>query len=245
MQKFGVTFPEALNIINSDFQLGLESYGKIEKPSMEIFGIPKKESISHIPEEKSINIRQIKPNGKHFDYWEQYGISKATLNKYQVMAISHFWIDGKRITPYGVTFAYNFGNKKYKILQPDSAFKWISNCSVEILQGYAQLPETGDLLIITSSLKDVMVLNELGYTAVAPQAESSIIPNKVLKKLKGRFKKIILYYNNDDAGLRSMDKYNLPQIHNPMGLPKDPSDIVKDYNLDKAREVIQNLLQNG
>lgn len=243
MQKFGCTFREALNIINNDFQLGLESTLKVEKPSMEIFGIRKKSDISHISEEKTINIREISPSKKHFNYWKQYGISKTTLNKYQVKPISHFWINGKRITLNNIAFAYSFGDHKYKILQPDSAYKWISNCSVDILQGYAQLPESGELLIITSSLKDVMILWEMGYIAVAPQAESSVIPKKILKKLKGRFKKLILYYNNDDAGIRGMDKYNLPSIHNPIGLPKDPSDIAKDYGLKEAQKVVQNLLK--
>jgi hypothetical protein len=245
MKKYGITFPEALNVINSDFRLGLESYGAIEKPSMEYFGVPNKVDISHIPEEKSINIRQIKPNRKHFDYWEQYGISTNTLNKYNVLPISHFWIDGRRIVTNNVTFAYAFGNRKYKILQPDSPFKWITNCSANILQGYQQLPESGELLIITSSLKDVMVLWEMGYIAVAPQAESTVIPQKLLDELQGRFKKLILYYNNDDAGFRSMDKYDLPSIHNPLDLPKDPSDLVKEYNFNYAKDVVQNLLKNG
>ena len=82
-----------------------------------------------------------------------------------------------------------------KIYRPHSLTrkdKWRNNCGTYDLQGLAQLPDKGKLLIITKSLKDIMVLYEYGYTAVAPQSEHSSIPTSLMENLKGRFDKIII-----------------------------------------------------
>jgi hypothetical protein len=84
------------------------------------------------------------------------------------------------------------------------------------LQGYEQLPKTGKLLIITKSLKDVMVLYELGYNAVALQSENDNLNKQIFIELSNRFKKIVIFFDNDlpglDASVKLCEKYNLPRI---------------------------------
>ena len=70
-----------------------------------------------------------------------------------------------------------------KIYQPYSKFKWLSNTSVSDLQGLSQLPKSGDTLVITKSLKDVMCLDIWGIPAVAPSSESCVIPSDIVKQL--------------------------------------------------------------
>ena len=53
-------------------------------------------------------------------------------------------------------YAYKV-NSKFKIYRPlNSKYtKWRTNLEITDIQGYAQLPDTNDLLIITKSLKDI------------------------------------------------------------------------------------------
>lgn len=50
------------------------------------------------------------------------------------------------------------------------------------------LPESGDILIITKALKDVMVLYEYGIPAIAPCSENLFITEAQYNHLKERFK---------------------------------------------------------
>jgi DNA primase len=66
------------------------------------------------------------------------------------------------------------------------------------------LPKTGDYLVVTKSLKDVMTLYSLGISAIAPISENCFLSESQYNRLKERFKYIILLYDNDRPGLRAM-----------------------------------------
>ena len=66
--------------------------------------------------------------------------------------------------------------------------------------------EGGDILVITKSLKDCMLLYELGIPAIAPCSENLFVSNKQYEKLKSKFKNIFLFYDNDQAGISNMNK---------------------------------------
>lgn len=65
------------------------------------------------------------------------------------------------------------------------------------------LPKNGDYVLVTKSQKDCMVLYELGIPSVAPISENLFLTDSKYKKLKERFGKIILLYDNDYAGIRA------------------------------------------
>ena len=75
---------------------------------------------------------------------------------------------------------------KFKIYRPLASkyTKWRTNLTTSDVQGLAQIPEKGDLLIITKSLKDVMVLYEMGYTAISAASETTFIPEDIISGLK-------------------------------------------------------------
>ena len=55
------------------------------------------------------------------------------------------------------------------------------------------LPKSGgDYVVITKSLKDVMLLYEFNIPAIAPNSETLFISDKQLEKLKSKFKNIIV-----------------------------------------------------
>lgn len=146
-------------------------------------------------------------------YWSQFGITKETLIKFNVSSIKYYLCDGivkgiyKNENP---MYAYKVYDH-FKIYRPlaDKYTKWRNNLTPYDIQGYEQLPEKGDLLIITKSLKDVMCLYEMGYIAISPSSESTFIPDKALKQLKKRFKRILICFDRDIPGVKNMRKISL------------------------------------
>ena len=181
------------------------------------------------------------------EYWKSFAITEATLNKFEVFSIKYFLCNKIVSGVYKDTnpmYAYKVNNK-FKIYRPlNSKYtKWRTNLEITDIQGYAQLPDTNNLLIITKSLKDIMVLYEMGYCAVSPSSETTFIPEDILNDLKARFKKILILFDNDETGIKKAqeysNKYNLIQfVIDSKFNAKDISDAVKLNGFD----VIKNWL---
>lgn len=215
------SFVEALAIIDRDLRSG-----KVAKVT-----------INKIIEEKrraEIEVRVKEYNKKDKEYWEQYGISLETLAKYKVYSCDWVRLNGDVFyiyNKYKPAYAYYFGDGEFKIYMPKSKSRFISNTSA--LQGYEQLPRTGELLIIQKSLKDVMLMSEFGIPSVAVQAETAILSKDIADELKRRFKKIYVWYDNDDAGNRGAEKlsaYGFECIHSSK--EKDATDYYRKYGTE-------------
>lgn len=104
------------------------------------------------------------------------------------------------------------------------------------------LPKTGDYVVVTKSQKDSMLLYEFGIPAVAPISENLFLTDSKYKKLKERFGKIILLYDNDIPGLSAMQKirkeYDVTPLWIPRRYAKDVSDFYALYGRDKTQELI-------
>ena len=67
--------------------------------------------------------------------------------------------------------------------------RFISNVNNTIVQGWSLLPKNGsDILFVTKSYKDILTFNMIGYWAIAPNSEHSYIPERVMNKLKQKFR---------------------------------------------------------
>lgn len=243
--KYGLKYYQALILVSNDFNLNL-CVGNVVKETMGHTG--KKQKVQ--PQISDVKLRIVsKPyTDAGLRYWKQYGITEEILEIYEVkqlhayyMQESYFTINNKKLA-----FSYHFGNYKYKILKLDSEFKWFTNCNSNIVQGFKQLPEKGKLLIITKSNKDVMTLRSIGLYAVAPQSESTQLPEGAVKYLKERWDRIIIWYDNDKAGLEAGSQhsliYELPYTHNPIGESKDISDYRQEHGEDKLKMLIKQKL---
>ena len=71
--------------------------------------------------------------------------------------------------------------------------KFITNANAYYMQGWKQLNRNNDTLIITKALKDVMLLDKLGYSAIAPNSESYNIPDNIIKEITSSYKNIIVF----------------------------------------------------
>lgn len=250
MFKYKITFSEVLRMLtNSTFssQFHKPLHGQIKKEKADIQIIPTVFTY------------------KQLAYWNSYGITSHILAKYNVCPIKALWINGYRLytyTEFNPAYAYIFSKEDYKIYFPQmklsssssnglKPLKFLSNTNK--IQGLKQLPKTGNLLIITKSYKDVMVFDSFGIPAIAPQAESNILKPELISLLKTRFKKIIVLYDFDYAGIKGANK-----IHKDFGLErvfltngkyktkdykaKDPSDYRRYYGEKASWTLLNNLI---
>lgn len=185
-------------------------------------------------------------------YWSQFNIDLETLKKYDVNSIKYYLCNGivKGIyKPENPMYAYKVYNN-FKIYRPlaDKYHKWRNNLTEYDIQGYKQLPEKDDVLIITKSLKDVMCLYKMGISAVSPASESTFIPNIALEELKKRFKRIIILFDRDKAGCKYLRKISQETGLEPMLIhkkfkAKDISDAIKLNGFETIKNWIKKEIQ--
>lgn len=139
--------------------------------------------------------------------------------------------------------------KIYQPLTSDPFKKWFGNTGgKQIIQGEGVLPKSGDLLLITKSLKDTCLLYEYNLTAVAPASENLFLNERYFNKQKERFKKIIIFYDNDASGMKTAvnfsKQYNIPYIYIPNDFDvKDITDFVAERGFDMGRFLMKELLK--
>lgn len=252
MKKYTVSFSTALEIINLDFNLNLiNPYKKINYKSLKqpiLYNF----NISDIKSNEFTVIEVLTKKFNEYDklYWnKKYQITCKELIERKIYSLESFTINGIYYKADFISYGYYFGKDEngidlWKIYQPFSKIKWISNTSSSIFQGIDMIPLLGDQLIITKSYKDVLVLSKLGIYSVAPQSEVANLKSDIIENLKLRFKKVIIIYDNDSTGKRSalelsklheLDYIFLPEILNI----KDCSDFVEK----KSYEELSNFLK--
>ena len=229
----GITnYNDLLNQIIKDMQITnntvLHSTKEIQRPSETVIGVVR-QSWTDIDKQ----------------YWSQFGITLKTLEKFKVSSIKYYLCNGIVKGIYKDTnpmYAYKV-YEHFKIYRPlaDKYTKWRNNLESYDIQGYEQLPEKGELLIITKSLKDVMCLYEMGYSAISPSSESTFISPEVLDLLKTRFKRILICFDRDPAGVKNMRKISLKTglkgflVHKKFN-SKDISDAVKNNGFETVKQ---------
>lgn len=187
------------------------------------------------------------------NYWKQFNIQVETLKKFGVSSIKYYLCNGIVKSIYkedNPMYAYKVYNH-FKIYKPlaDKYTKWRNNLTELDIQGFKQLPKTGDILIITKSMKDVMCLYEMGIPAISPSSESTFIPDKILEQLKKRFKRIIILFDRDSSGCKNSvkiwNKYHLkPLFINKKFKSKDISDAIKNNSFEDVKEWLINEIKN-
>lgn len=187
------------------------------------------------------------------NYWKQFNITVETLRKFGVSSIKYYLCNGIVKSIYkedNPMYAYKVYNH-FKIYKPlaDKYTKWRNNLTELDIQGFKQLPKTGNILIITKSMKDVMCLYEMGIPAISPSSESTFIPDKILEQLKKRFKRIIILFDRDSSGCKNSvkiwNKYHLkPLFINKKFKSKDISDAIKNNSFKDVKEWLINEIKN-
>lgn len=172
------------------------------------------------------------------EFWDKFWIGRDLLDFYNVRSLRRLSRMGKKLwgsEPGDPAFIYVFEpKKKFKTYRPyDKLNKFRGSDNGDVIEGYDQLPQCGDHLFITSSLKDTMTLRRCGFLACNPTSENSkkaLYPK--VRELNQRFGNVRILFDNDTPGMVSA--MNLSKITGweavmiPPQFPKDPSDIVKN-----------------
>lgn len=238
---FDINYYEALIKIRDEFTTS--SFSKAQRTN---YQAPPKE-------EKLLELKKQEFTAVDAAYWSKYGITREILNRYYVISCKHIFINKTIVASYAADnpiYAYIFKKDKeitFKIYQPfNKKMKWLSNCDKSVLQGWDQMPPKGDLLVITKSLKDVMVLHSMGYSSLAVQSENpdTIKPN-VYKQLEERFSRIVTLFDNDPAGINASQfftkEYSTEGIFLP-GPHKDISDSVEGIGFNQSVSLLKTLV---
>lgn len=195
-------------------------------------------------------------NNLDAQFWTQFGIDSGTLNKFNVVPLENYVMEKKtddHVDNLIIKGHYIYGYLRedktlYKIYQPkvrDHKFFKIKN----YVQGTDQLEFSKPNLVICSSLKDAMCLTKFGYNVevVAPDSENTAIRREVIDIYKIKYKNICTLFDNDEAGIKAMQKYkdNFGILPVHLKLEKDLSDSVKEYGIEKVRKFLHPLLKEA
>jgi len=261
MLKFGLSFFEALSKIALDANLDDEFIIKntfrtniLAAPSD-----PNREDFI-----KTVNSSYIGKTSRSWDirdysFWNQFGITKPILDRYNVNPISYLHVGINKVivkTDFH-TYCYNEmkdGKHTFKIYQPNSTqFKWLNNHDESVWQGWSQLPEKGSDLIITKSLKDVMsIVAVTGIPAVSLNSETVYPKHQVMDELIERFDNVFVLYDNDydksinwgrEFGKKLSNQFDICQKEiEDKYKSKDFSDLVKNHGYKFAKEYLEELI---
>lgn len=246
MEKFQCSYYIALQIIANDFGIIQRKDMQKHKPKIEYSGIKFEEK-----ESAKIQIQTRSFNEKELNWWLSYGITKQTLEKFRVYPVDKVWLndqlfyqnlDNKLV--FGYYGGIKDGNELWRCYFPQrKAYKFISNWKSNQIQGVHMLPNCGDFVIITKSLKDVMCLYEFNIPAIAPCSENLFLSQDQYSNLSKRFKKIFLLYDQDIPGVNAARKIKkeFPEVEillTPWHSAKDISDYRKAYGYKKTLDLI-------
>lgn len=224
-------FYESLDIIAQDFNL------RELTPDIELI---RKRRISNLNlpiKKKKIKIVVREWHTKDLKYWNQLDITKSILNFFKVFPFEKAYLDDILIYNYynskDLGYCYYLEHEDMKLYFPfrrkgESQYpKFYHNCPTSV-QGYYQLPPTGEFLIITKSMKDVMALFTYKIDAIANISETIIIREKVMENLKKRFKVIYTLFDRDKTGISMSIKMRNEYDTIPLFMPSDKLFAIKD-----------------
>lgn len=253
MNYLDLNYGEVLQRIVTDFRL--DDYFVTSETNLRPVRLPiihSKEYIDKaVKESVSLEVKFRDWNDNDRKYWTSFGICKYTLERYRVKPISHIFLGEQIIIADKLAYAYielKDDVVRYKIYQPMSkTLKWLNNMVEGTLSGWSQLDDTGEMLIIASSLKDAMTIHDLGFNnVIAPQTENYIHKQHIIDHLKSRFKKIYIFYDNDkpgiDASKRICDMYDLKALFTGVKELKDPSDFYRSSGDEELYTLIHEQL---
>lgn len=184
-------------------------------------------------------------------FWEQHSTTKRTLSRLSIKGLRGFYVDGRymyRSERDNAKYVYICGSNSYQMYKPfeDRLYRFRGHNLKNVLFGYNSLESGGDL-VITSSMKDVVMFYNIGVKAIAPTSEGvfSGIRDKY-SELRLRFDNIFVIFDNDKKGREATNmlcgEFDTFRPAKLIGREKDGADIVKNWGTDVFKTVIKRML---
>lgn len=250
---FNCSYYKALRIIANDFNL--ITFDNLEKNEPKI---PFSGNELKVTEKANIQVEIKNFTEKEINWWKNFGISKLILNKFKVYSIKSVFLNGVYFTSSTETtpiYGYYGGNNSdndelWRLYFPTKRnYRFISNWDSNMWQGSKQLPNFSNHCFIIKSMKDLMNLYEFGFVGIAPISENILMTDKQYNRLKEKYNNIIVFFDNDLAGVKGANKYkkkyNCKCIFIKRNYAKDISDLYKSISetqfwitVDELNEII-------
>jgi hypothetical protein len=258
--KENLSFKEALVRIAIDFGL---IHGK-EADAFLLATTERKQK-----EKVQIRVKKRSWTKEDIKFWRERYISESQLARFNIYPISHAWFVKANIlvpayyfTSNDPCYCYDFGNYEYKLYFPKrtSGKKFLQSAS-NYIQGFEQLPQFGNNLLYTKSMKDVVAIdnfsNIFDLYSVAPLSETVVISTEMFSDLYNRFDNQATLFDFDRTGIRLARKYEslykLPffffgksfrgSIFKCQTGIKDFSDFLMYNGLDKTKSLIEKFIK--
>lgn len=244
MKTQNVSFGKALSIVSKEFNLTDDVVIYERKPAPKI-------QLS-APEFCDIRVKRRDWNVWDKSFWGRWDFKKETLDFFHISPIKRVWINENPVYSYQKggeeAYVYHFGQYDYKVYFPyKDKIRFLHNNSM-VLQGWLQLPPSGDYVLLTKSMKDIAKAYEFGIPACGPMSETILPSLAHMEELSERFGRIIVLYDNDWPGKRSAmklhqkygERFKLEFLLFPYGMPKD----FTDYYEKKGKESTTSLIEH-
>jgi hypothetical protein len=231
-----------------NFYLTLEFiYNSLIRGKTELKPIQKQEKVQKETKKKVKLLIEARPfEARDGQFWSPYGIKKKDLIEDKVFPINRLFALNTKTGSHAIdcrdlAYAYtDFSDSRKKIYFPlrEGKRRFITNCSQNDVGGINSLAPYGSELIITKGYKDYRVLKNSGKNVVWFQNEGMIPNNLIINQLVKHFYSIIVWFDNDHAGITASEKIKqhinsiapgkaknlwLPERGLELGI-KDPSD---------------------
>lgn len=252
-KMWGLTFSQTLEkiyheLVKHDKTINVNA---IQKPKINVY--------SSLENNTNLEVKIRDWKDYDIDYWKSYGVPLEWLEWAEVYPISFKIVtkNGRRYVFPAEKYAYAFvehkeNNVTLKIYQPFSTtHKWANKHDRSVVSLWTKIPQTGDKVVICSSLKDALCLSaNTKIPALAIQGEGYGMSDTAIAELRKRFSKQYIILDNDKAGLSDAVKLAERTGFTNLVIPsfeggKDLSDYFKLFGKSRFVELIKNLFQNG
>lgn len=248
MAKYDCSYYKALRIIGNDFGfIDLNTPKNI--PVAPFSGTEFKETVR-----AKIQVEIQEFSKKELTWWQSFGISGKTLKRFKVFSIKSVFLNDQYFTSstdsspiYGYYGGKNSNNEElWRLYMPTKTkYRFLTNTPTSFLQGAKQLVSDGNHCFIIKSMKDLMLLSEFEFIAIAPTSENILLSESQFKKVSAKFSKVICWFDNDLAGVKGAHKYKKAYdcrcIFLKRKYAKDATDLYKKISATSFWEVVNEL----
>lgn len=255
MQMTGLRFHDTVKYLCDTF--AITNSGIAPNQQRELVS---KDTVFENPRNYKIDVKYENWTAESVQYWIDYGWLPYMLDKATIRPIERFWMSSgddyrssytrPEIGP--ISFSYDFyeidgifRRKIYNPLTKQKNLKWKNNTNKNIIQALNTIDYHVSTLYIVSSMKDCgpywTILNK--PSAIAPNSESTLMSPEQIRVIRQISDNQIIWYDNDPTGIHNARKqanlYGFECKWNPIGRPKDQSDLVKKEGLKEFNKLIK------
>lgn len=260
-RAFNVNYDKALNKVATDF--GLINPKTIDNPRRIELALEEGAKLDRDFKKETLIQFTTKPWDKEtLKYWSLFEITESELRTENVYPVDRLFLNKQEIynpmnTPRYAkveTYTPNLAEPDYikhgvKIYSPyDQSMKWLSSIPIHIPFGLDTLNYESNVVFITKSFKDMIVLKKVFDSVIATQNESEASMSEMtIVMLDKMFDKKIIVFDNDETGVMNSKKFNekgfgyfnIPQAERLKYGIKDPSDYVRFYGIHALEDLFR------